>query len=192
MLYLVSGSPRRRRILKEHGVKFQALTPDYLEEKIPGKPPSAVVRIHAMGKAMSAVKKIVSGTILAADTIVYFDGKIIGKPGDLKEAAKILNRLQGKWHTVYTGVMILRVRPGRPQRKEFFFETTHVLLKKLDRKMIRSYFQKVNPLDKAGAYAIQSKRFPIVQEIRGSFSNAMGLPIEKVLLKGPRRLKMAL
>lgn len=188
MIYLASTSPRRKALLKKAGIQFRILKPDYEEEwlKAPPSgtaslPPSEIVQIHAVRKAESCVRKVKNGTLLAADTVVWLDGKIFGKPADLKEARLILGNLQGKEHFVYTGVAIFKIGKGKVLQRTVFFEKTGVRLKQLTRKGIKNYFKKVNPLDKAGAYAVQSRQGGIVQAVRGPFSNAVGLPIEKVL-----------
>lgn len=181
MIILASGSPRRRQILKKHGIRFRVIRPEYHEKKIIDKSPSQLVRIHAIGKAMSVVRKISSGTILSADSIVYCRGRIIGKPRTLKEAKSFLNLLQSRWQTVYTGVAILRVEARKIRRKIIFVEKTRIFLEKMNPGKIKAYFRKVNPLDKAGGYALQAGRFSGSKQIRGSYFNAVGLPIETIL-----------
>ncbi len=183
MIYLASTSPRRKSLLKEAGICFRILKPDYDENPNLKGTPSCVVQIHAVKKVESCQKKIKSGTILAADTIVYHQGKIIGKPKDMKDAHFILGKLQGRWHLVYTGVAMFWIVSGRLTKKIVFSEKTKVRLKPLTSKGITNYFKKVNPLDKAGAYAIQSSHGGIVEEVKGLFSNAVGLPIELIFKK---------
>ncbi len=180
MIYLASTSPRRKKILREAGVSFCVLSPEYHEKPIPGAGPAKLVRMHALGKALSAARLIPKGKILSADTVVYFKKKIIGKPSGMKDAFRILNLLQGKRHEVYTGVALLEVESGRIVKKIVLTEKTSIRLRALDQKAITAYFKKVNPLDKAGAYAIQVKRGSIVEEVRGSFLNAVGLPLERL------------
>jgi septum formation protein len=180
MIYLASASPRRARLLKEAGIRFQVLRSDYHERNVRGVRPSQLVKQHALGKALSAASRIQKGSILAADTIVYAGGKIIGKPAGLRAAEATLLRLQGRWHTVYTGVAYLEVDRQRVVRKRLFFEKTRVLLKGMATADIRRYFKRVHPLDKAGAYAIQDQAAGIVQRVKGSFSNAVGLPMERL------------
>jgi septum formation protein len=181
MIYLASTSPRRRTLLKKAGISFRVLKPDYEETTKLKAPPSKIVQIHAVKKAQSCVGKIKNGTLLAADTVVSLDGKSLGKPKTMKEAYLILGRLQGRRHFVYTGVAIFKMIEGKIVKKTIFFEKTEVCLKRLTARGIKNYFKRVNPLDKAGAYAIQSPHGGIVQEVRGLFSNAVGLPVEKVL-----------
>src|SRR3990167_3185192 len=181
MIYLASTSPRRKAILKWSGIPFRAVKPDYKEEKSAGNlSPSTVVKKHALAKAMSVAKKVRRGVVIGADTVVYFRGKIIGKPKHLKEAAGVLGALAGRWHSVYTGVALLKISAGTVRKKIVFYEKTRVHLKPMDRTALGGYFMKIRPFDKAAASAIQSKRAGIVREIRGSYSNAVGLPVEKL------------
>lgn len=179
MIYLLSTSPRRKKILREAGIRFKTFKPDYQEKKIAGLSVSALVRAHAAGKGLSALSRIADGIILSADTVVSFRKKIIGKPRDMRDALRILSLLQGQWHTVYTGVTVLRVSGGKIKKKDVFVERTRIKIYPMDAQGIRRYFKKINPLDKAGAYAIQSKH-SIVEEFKGLHSNAVGLPIEKI------------
>ena len=183
MIYLASTSPRRKALLKKAGVTFCLLKPAYEENNDLKGRPSKIVQVHAVEKAESCREQVKNGIILAADTIVYLEGKTIGKPKNMKNARFILRKLQGRWHSVYTGVAMFKIVSGRVVKKTIFFEKTKVRLEELSPKRIENYFKKVNPLDKAGAYAIQSRRGGIVQEVRGFFSNAAGLPIERVLAK---------
>ncbi len=180
MIYLASTSPRRKELLKKAGIRFRILQPAYEEDNGLKAPPSQIVKIHARKKAESCVRQIKDGIILGADTIVYLRGVIIGKPRNMKEACSILGRLQGRWHAVYTGVALLEIKAGRIERKTLLFEKSRVKIKKLSALDIRNYFKKVNPLDKAGAYAVQSPHGGIIEAVQGSFSNVIGLPIEAV------------
>ena len=178
MIYLVSRSPRRKKILKDLKICFKTLHPEYHEKAMPGATPAKLVRTHALGKALSALHFISEGKILSADTVVYFKGRIIGKPKNKKDAVKILGTLQGKWHQVYTGVVVLKIKNKEIVERLVFVEKTIVRLHPMGRLAILNYFKRVNPMDKAGAYAIQAARSPIVAEVRGSFFNAVGLPVE--------------
>ena len=179
-LYLASISPRRRSLLKKEKIKFKIIRPNYHEKPIRGAGPVRLVTTHALQKALSVASKVKKGVIISADTIVYFKGKVIGKPKNLKDAFGILSRLQGNWHTVFTGVALLKIKCGKVINRENFYEKSLVKIKKMSVSEIKSYFKHTNPLDKAGAYAIQSKNATIVEQIKGSFSNAVGLPMEKL------------
>ena len=179
MIYLASSSPRRRKILKGLGVRFKIILPDYYEKPL-HVAPAKLVRAHALGKALSVVPLIKEGKILSADTIVYFRRKIIGKPAHQKDAVRILGSLQGQWHEVYTGAAVLTIKEGKIKKKVVLMEKSKVFIRPMSRKKILNYFKKINPLDKAGAYAIQSQRASIVQEVKGSFFNVAGLPVERL------------
>lgn len=180
MIYLASASPRRRRLLKQMGIRFKAVPSRYHEPKIPHLGPSALARRHAREKAADVLKrlKLRRAVVLAADTLVYVPKRILGKPRDLAQAARFLGSLQGRWHTVYTGVALCWISGGKLRRRREWVEKTRVKLRRMSAKEISRYFKIVNPLDKAGAYAIQSADFNIVEAIRGSYSNAVGLPVE--------------
>lgn len=180
MIYLASTSPRRKRLLKEAGIKFKAIQPHYEEKNHHKMPPAELVKKHAVEKAASCVARIKEGTMLGSDTIVYCGGHVIGKPRHRPDAFKILSRLQGRWHTVYTGVAVLEVKGGKILKQKVFCERTKVKLKAMDRAAIKRYFSIINPLDKAGAYAIQSKNVGIIDAVKGSLSSAIGLPIEQL------------
>ena len=181
MIYLASTSPRRRELLKRTGQTFRILRPDYDEDVGLKAEPSQLVQILAVKKAESCMKRVRNGTLLAADTVVCLKGEIIGKPANMKEARLTLGKLQGREHSVYTGVAIFKIGSSRIVKKTVFFEQTKVRLKRLTKGEIKKYFNQVNPLDKAGAYAIQSPHGGIVQRVKGLVSNAAGLPIERIL-----------
>ena len=180
MIYLASTSPRRKKLLKEAGIAYKTLKPDYIEKNESHIPPAALVKKHALAKAASCISKISEGRILGSDTLVYCDDRIIGKPKDRQDAFEILSQLQGRWHTVYTGVAILDVQNGQIVGRNVFSEKTRVCLKPMDATAIKNYFKKINPMDKAGAYAIQTKQTNIIAEVKGSLSNAIGLPVEQL------------
>ncbi len=143
--------------------------------------PCELVLLHAVGKAKQAKTSREIRWVLAADTIVVSHGKILGKPKSRKHAHQMLSKLQGKWHDVYTGLVLA------DRKREVVFQVavkTKVLMKKMDRKEIRNYFLCVDPMDKAGSYGIQEKP-GIIHKTKGSYSNVVGLPKEalKTLLR---------
>lgn len=180
MIYLASISPRRKSLLKKAGILYRVLRPRYEEGKHLKVPPARLVQIHAREKARSCAGLISKGVILAADTVVAVKGKIYGKPADRKEAFRMLADLQGRRQGVYTGVAILKVAKRKIVKETVFCEKSVITLKKMSRPEILRYFTKVNPLDKAGACSIQA-RGGLVVKTEGSFSNAVGLPMEKVV-----------
>ncbi len=179
-IYLASVSPRRKSLLRKAGIKIQVIEPDYEEKNNARLSPLALTKKHALGKAFSAAHKIKQGILISADTVVYLNGKILGKPKNRRHALKMLLNLCGKWHQVVTGVVLLKIENGKIRKKIVFSETSSVYLNSLNNNEIQKYFKQVNPLDKAGAYAAQSDHFGLVREIRGSFTNVVGLPMEKL------------
>ena len=122
-------------------------------------------------------KTIPDALVLGADTLVFLDAEIMGKPRDLADARRMLARLQGRTHQVVTGVSLIHLRG---HRERLFAVSTDVTFRPLTAEQIGDYLSKMNPLDKAGAYAIQEHGDLIISEISGSFSNVVGLPIERV------------
>jgi septum formation protein len=133
---------------------------------------------NAIRKARVIAQERMDAVVLAADTLVALDGEIIGKPCHLGEAREILRRLSDRVHDVCTGVSII----AGPQRKfASFAEISRVRFRKLNNQAIDDYFRKVNPLDKAGAYAAQGAGGEIIVSVEGSFTNVVGLPIEPTI-----------
>jgi septum formation protein len=137
--------------------------------------PLEVCQLNAHRKAFAVAKKIPDSLVLGADTLVFLDGKILGKPRNLSEARWMLSRLQGRTHQVVTGVSLIHLRR---HQERIFAASTDVLFHPLDASQIREYIAKVHTLDKAGAYAIQESGQILISEISGSFSNVVGLPLE--------------
>ena len=139
--------------------------------------PLEVCQLNAHRKARAVAKKIPDALVLGADTLVFLDNEILGKPQNFKAAEKMLGKLEGRTHQVVTGVCLMHLRS---HRERIFAVSTDVLFHPLTKKQIRDYLKKIQPLDKAGAYAIQDAGELIVSEISGSFSNVVGLPVEKL------------
>jgi len=139
--------------------------------------PLEICQLNAHRKARTVAKKIPDALVLGADTLVFLDNEILGKPKNLPEARRMLAQLQGRTHQVVTGVSLIHLRS---HCERIFAVSTDVLFHPLDAEQIRNYLAKINPLDKAGAYAIQEFGELIVSEISGSFSNVVGLPVEKL------------
>jgi len=192
-IYLASQSRRRRDLLKEAGIPFQRVPSSFREGPHKKMTPSQLVRYHALGKANAArpPKKIgaLPELILGSDTVVVFQKKILGKPKNLKAAETMLKTLSGKVHWVYSGIALIHRQSGKSRVSHI---RSKVRFRKLSDREIRQYVRRINPLDKAGGYAIQ--REPrIVAYYEGSLSNIIGLPvaqlkqmIRKSLFKGPR------
>src|SRR6185369_13993335 len=176
---LASASPRRVELLRQIVGDFQVVptsTPEVHDEQITAW---EMAQVNAYRKARAAAKKFPDAIVIGADTLVYLDHdtKLFGKPTDRADAERMLTELQGKVHAVITGVCMLQLR-GHRQR--VFAEWTDVKFHSLTPEQIKDYLALMNPLDKAGGYAIQEHGERIVEEISGSFSNVVGLPIERV------------
>jgi len=180
MIYLASGSPRRKVLLRKAHIRFTVLRPAYVEVHRDSGSAAALTKKHALGKALSVIQQVKNGIILGADTVVVHKGRILGKPRNMKAAEKMLGRLLGQRHFVMTAVALIKVRNGVAQKKSVFTEKSAVYLKPLERRRLLSYLKRIGPLDKAGAYAAQKTGEGIVEQVRGSFSNVVGLPIEKL------------
>jgi septum formation protein len=176
-LILASASPRRAELLKLLQVKFRILPGEAQEVAHEHLSPLEVCQLNAHRKARAVAKKIPDDLVLAADTLVFLDGEIFGKPRNLADARRMLARLQGRTHQVVTGVCLMHLRA---HRERIFAVSTDVLFHPLDDRQIRSYLAKINPFDKAGAYAIQESGELIISEVSGSYSNVVGLPVEKL------------
>lgn len=170
---LASDSPRRRDLIRRSGIRFSLCSCSTPEKSFRGQP-RRTVRHNAEAKARAAEKRHPRALIIAADTIVYLR-HVYGKPADPERAERMLLSLSGRTHTVYSAVTVsLPSRGLRVTR----VEATKVRMKRFDRETVRAYFGKVDPLDKAGAYAIQESGEMIVERIEGSLSNVIGLPLE--------------
>lgn len=177
-IYLASKSPRRRKLLKQLGIKFKAFSLDLDEEILDGEHPIQTVKRLAEHKSQHAVKKIKKGIVITADTIVVLDHEIIGKPKNKKEAFRILSKLSGRTHEVYTGFVLLNTVS---RQKIIGYEKTFVTFKSLSKKEIDDYIKTGSPMDKAGAYGIQDDFGAVfVKRIDGCYYNVVGLPIAKL------------
>lgn len=181
VIILASSSPRRRALLKKAGISFRVLRPAYKETNIGGASVLKLTKRHALGKAMSVMARVREGVILAADTGALSGGRVLGKPRTMKAAERMLGSLQGRTHTVVTAVALIRMRAGRPAKRSVFAEKSSVRLKKMTPLQIKTYLRKIGPLDKTGAYAAQAAGSGVVERVKGSFSNVVGLPMEKLL-----------
>jgi septum formation protein len=136
-----------------------------------------IAQINAYRKARAVGKKYPDAIVIGADTLVFIDGILFGKPKSLEGAYEMLEQLQGKAHTVVTAICLLHLRS---HRQRIFAENTAVTFRPLDAVKIRRYLTRVNPLDKAGAYAIQEEGDLIIESISGSYTNVVGLPMERL------------
>jgi septum formation protein len=176
-LILASVSPRRSELLRQLGLGFRVVASEVSELHHDQLTAREVSQINAYRKARAVAKKFPDELVLGADTLVYLETTLFGKPADLEGAYRMLEQLQGRTHQVVTAICLLNLRN---HRQRIFSDTTAVTFRPLDAVAIRRYLNKVNPLDKAGAYAIQEEGGSIVEKISGSYSNVVGLPVEKL------------
>jgi septum formation protein len=175
---LASASPRRRDLLRNAGIEFEARPSRIVEEIQPGELPEEFARRAAREKAMQiAALSPRGGLILGADTVVVIDGQTLGKPSDRQDAARMLRLLSGRTHQVHTGICLVRAPDEIAALKH---ETTLVTFRELDEDEIRQYLESGEPWDKAGAYAIQGLACKFVTRISGCYSNVVGLPVALV------------
>lgn len=177
-IILASASPRRKKLLEQINLKFKTLSVDLDERRLPNEKPFRMVKRLAEEKLQLALQKIQHGIIITADTIVVLDGKIIGKPKDEIDAVKILKKLSGRKHTVYTGFAVFNTSTNK---KIISYEKTFVQFRKLTTEEISLYVDSGSPMDKAGAYGIQDDFGAVfIQAINGCYYNVVGLPLSRV------------
>ena len=172
---LGSGSPRRRELLKEILDDFQVVASDAVEIKFHSEGPLSLVQENARLKAEAVAELHPRNWVLGADTLVALGEKVLGKPKDLAEARSMLELLSGQTHEVSTGLCLINHATSFNQTR---VETSRVTFKDIDDQVIEEYFEQVDPLDKAGGYAIQTRPDLIVENFKGSHSNVIGLPVE--------------
>ena len=175
-LLLASASPRRKQLLAEAGFQFKVVAPEIDEISTSKLTLREATTWNALRKGLTVARSHPNDVVLAADTLVALDDRVIGKPADRDEAARILRLLSGQTHLVASSVFIAHLARGR---SENFSVTSRVLFKKLTERMIEEYLDRIDPLDKAGAYAAQAEGRGIIARIAGSRSNVIGLPLEK-------------
>jgi septum formation protein len=171
MLILASSSPRRAELLRAAGIDFTVRAADVDETTWPNEPPRDYVVRLSREKARAVVRG--DELALGADTTVVINGEIIGKPMDVKEAGRMLRALSGQWHEVLTGVTL-----ARADRFVSAVSSTRVKFAELSDDEIKWYVSTGEPMDKAGAYAIQGRASLFVERIEGSYSNVVGLPLQ--------------
>jgi nucleoside triphosphate pyrophosphatase len=177
-LILASSSPRRRELLRAAGLRFRAQASSIEPPPRRGESAAAYARRAARAKALDVAGKSPRGAlVLAADTVVVVNGKILGKPRDRAAAARMLRKLSGRTHRVLTGVCLAQA-PRRILALQH--ETTRVRFRKLGEAEIQDYLASGEPFDKAGAYAIQGLASKFVTRIEGCYFNVVGLPVPMV------------
>lgn len=177
-LILASASPRRAEILRAVGWPFEPSPVNIEEKRGPGEMAVAYVERLAREKAEAAVGSYQESLVLGADTTVVVEEEVLEKPLDEEDARRMLRRLSGKWHEVLTGVALLRV--GEHNRLTIAHERTEVRFHRMSDEEIEWYVASGEPLDKAGAYAVQGRAALFIEAIRGDYWNVVGLPIQLV------------
>jgi septum formation protein len=188
-LYLASRSPRRRELLSQAGIRFQVHVPKEEELAAPkfrrSVSAQAIVEEISRAKAHAAVKElreldVKAGLVLSADTLVFFRHHVLGKPADADDARRMLRKLSGNWHEVFTGVTAVLFTPRRV-RENAIQVRTKVRFFRLKPGWIEWYLGTREPFDKAGSYGCQGYGAALVQEYRGSYTNVVGLPLGETL-----------
>jgi septum formation protein len=189
MLVLASASPRRQELLRNAGISFVVEPADVDETPLPAELPAECAKRLAREKAVAVSHKRPHDVVLGADTIVVIDGAILGKPVDADDAARMLRLLSGRVHQVFTGVCVVRPNVSSQARKRAKIssdqlktasETTLVTMTFLSDDEIQAYVATGEPMDKAGAYAIQGMASRWIPRIEGDYSNVVGLPVSLV------------
>ncbi|CAN5749233.1 Maf family nucleotide pyrophosphatase [soil metagenome] len=176
-LVLASASPRRVELMQEAGYAFEVLVPSVEEAHDESLSCEALTVENARLKAAVIAAQRPDALVIGADTLVYLKGFPLGKPLDMEDAAAMLRRLSGHTHQVCTGVAIMA--EGGAQEKTFHV-ISDVTFKTLTDEIIRDYHSRIEPLDKAGAYAVQDESAMIIERVEGSWSNVKGLPMERL------------
>ncbi len=173
-MILASASPQRSRLLRELGCQFEAV-PSRIEEQLDARlDPEAQVLELAYLKARDVAERLREGIVIGADTLVVISGRALGKPESAERAREMLRLLGGREHLVITGLAVIDAAGGRAERAT---ATTRVRFGKLDDSLIEKYIATGEPLNKAGAYAIQGKGALLVESIEGCYFNVVGLPL---------------
>jgi septum formation protein len=181
VIVLASASPRRSQLLTRAGVKYQVIPPDIDEERRPGEDPVALATRLAREKASSVAMRVGISPrrlVLGSDTVVVIDDEILGKPEDPEHAVQLLRRLVGHTHSVITGIAVVDSASHAVRQSAV---TARVSMRPASDAEIRAYVATGEPLDKAGAYAIQGRGQRLVTELEGSESCVIGLPIDETL-----------
>ena len=173
-LILASKSPRRYELLKQVGLDFEVVPSRVLEDFVQGESPQDHVIRLAKAKAIDVATGYPDRWVIAADTIVYIDGSILGKPKTGEEAMEMLSRLSGQEHWVLTGFSVCHLGKGKADKEAV---QTIVRMKTLTPAEMEWYVRTGEPFDKAGGYAIQGVGSFMIESIRGSYTNVVGLPL---------------
>jgi septum formation protein len=177
-IILASASPRRKQLLSSVGLKFKTVPAHVDENYLNGETPNQHVRRLAQRKAKIIAEKYPDAWVLGADTIVVIDGHILGKPENKTQAKKMLQKLSGRTHKVYTAFIITRAVSSISKTRVI---QSAVSFKNISSDEIKWYISSKEPYDKAGGYAAQEKGASFIKSVRGSYTNVIGLPLCEVL-----------
>jgi septum formation protein len=175
MLVLASASPRRQELLRNAGINFEVQPADIPENALPGETAKDCAERLAREKALAVARQRPHDFVLGADTVVVVDGQLLGKPSDAADAARMLRMLSGREHQVITGVCLVVIG-----QSSVASETTLVTVSEITDKDIADYVASGEPVDKAGAYAIQGIASRWIARIEGDYNNVVGLPVALV------------
>ena len=175
-LILASASPRRRQLLAEHGFRAEVCPAPIRESAAPWLTARELVLLNARRKGAAVAATRPGNVTVGADTLVSLDGQVLGKPRDMSHAQAMLAQLSGREHVVYSGVFLARGADVQAS----FVEETRVAFRTLGPEQIRAYHSLIDPLDKAGAYAAQEHGELIIAGFTGSWTNILGLPMERL------------
>ncbi len=181
-IILASGSPRRKELLEQIGLPFQVIKSN-ARETITRTDPEEIVQELSAQKARDVAEAVENGLVLGADTIVFLGGEIMGKPKDREDAFRMLERLQGGSHSVFTGVTLIRKNSGETVKTDSFAVETRVQVHAMSRKEIEAYLDTGDAFDKAGSYGIQGPFAAYVDGISGDYNNVVGLPVAALYQK---------
>jgi len=187
ILYLASRSPRRKELLSQAGIRFRVYVPQEEELAAPKKTdtPPAIVRKISRAKAESALRELKAqgrkgGLILSADTLVFYRGKVLGKPSSKRHAEQMLKTLSGRWHQVCTAVTCVKFESEKRQQKTICI-SSRVKFFPLSKPLLAWYIATGEPMDKAGAYGAQTFGASLIEKFSGSYTNVVGLPVGETL-----------
>jgi septum formation protein len=182
-LTLASASPRRRELLSLLGLPFRIIEANVEERRLEAESPQQMVMRLSLAKAQAVIACAVNSIIIACDTIVVLEGDVLGKPANPEEATRMLRRLRGRAHRVYSGLTVLAMDWNGPAESDpvpTVCDETVVHMRAYTDEEITGYVATGDPFDKAGAYAIQHAGFHPVAYLEGCYSNVMGLPLHRV------------
>ncbi len=177
-IILASGSPRRKELMALlFGDNFEIITSAYEEDNTLNLPPKELVLLHSLEKGRDVAEKLQEGIVIAADTLVSFENKVLGKPKTAQEAKEMLNKINGKMVEVLTGLAVIDTKSKKELQD---FEKAKIKIKQMTSQEISGYIETGEPLDKAGAFAVQGKGAVLIEKIEGDFFGIVGLPLFKL------------